>query len=239
MLVVARARESSALLTTTLLEAGFEVDETANLDRAATLAGWRDVVAVAVGPEDLVAGPHPSALLELIGHVRTAPESTGTSILAWLCGGLAEAGGVHALEAGADAQLSASADRELVVATVRALAQRGAVAREQADRGRIAEKAMYRAPVAGILALDEQLKVVAHNERLRGMEVLDDMVLGRPVQEATPGELGRQLQELSSRGARDRRGPAPTRDDRRGRRRPVLAAARVRGEGSVGTRAGR
>jgi PAS domain S-box-containing protein len=199
VLVVARDRASSAPLITALREAGFDVDETANPDSAATLARWRDVVAVAVGPEDLAAGSHLSAPLELIGHVRTAPESAGTSILAWLVAGVAEAGGVHALEAGADAQLSESVDRQLLVATVRALAQRGAVAREQADRGRIAEQAMYKAPVAGILALDEQLNVVAQNDRLRGLEVLGEMVLGRPVQEAIPGELGRELQEISSR----------------------------------------
>ncbi|HEY5431052.1 MAG TPA: ATP-binding protein, partial [Solirubrobacteraceae bacterium] len=132
--------------------------------------------------------------------LRAARATAGVAILVWAADGEGPdpAATIEALRAGADAFLAEPIPPELLVATVRSLARRGAAARAAASvRARLT--AGIDAVPIGVLLLDLRLQVIGANRQLKRTGLLLPYPERRSIAQAMPGAAGVQVQRIAQR----------------------------------------
>ncbi|MGA9860195.1 MAG: ATP-binding protein, partial [Solirubrobacteraceae bacterium] len=176
-----------AELARALEQAGLSVREARGLAEARSQSPGTDVAVVAI---DAPGG------LELVSELHSGTTTATVSILARSAVALDSDAAVRVLDAGADGYVPDGGPRELLVATVRSLARRGAAARAAASaRTRLA--AGIDAVPIGVLLLDERLSVIGTNRQLRQMGLLAADPQHRDVAGAVPGPAGDHLARLA------------------------------------------
>jgi hypothetical protein len=182
-----------AALVAMLSQAGLKVSQAAD---------GRAVLAEAPGSDVLIleAGLPGMGGLQVTSALRAARATAGVSILAWSADGAAgdSTAAIEALQAGADAFLADPVPSELLVATVRSLARRGAAARAAASvRARLT--AGIDAVPIGVLLLDTHLRVIGANRQLKRTGLLLPYPERRSVAHAMPGVAGVHVQRIAER----------------------------------------